>query len=1174
MDPIRNTRFTKSRGMNFAPQIASRRISDSGLNYYSDDSEEESDNEIVYQSTKTIISELFNETDFKKTRCSYLPPISDQNIDFLTSNSRFFEQKRIKSIQTMCLLGIYPERLQFHQQQRTHFSFSPSSFPEIVMWSNTGDLNSVDYKANIDKYMRTNFSKISKLKISIETGKGNTPLIDRVKACRRDVPDARVMIHYIGLKYQKIDENGILLSDPSKKLLIQVHLTDIFEYTECPSVYLMDCNNAACVLKMFETIAKRKSRTMIMTRSIRAIDWSDWVCFCSTDIGEELPIDCHLPTDFLTSCVLTPAETALCCHILQFFRVTHVAEDFPLDGSLDKILADKKDKLTHTILTITDAIAAMCFPENLYDQLIRKDPVIKRLTEGFLLCQFLLKPYMIHPQSKPALPDLSSHRLWKLLKTELDQFIYASMMENYCFVSDSIFKKAITTISNDNFSDFQTALFSILLNSVGTDYMIESFSILAKHASFGESQQKMLARNAKFSALFTAIIEKKPTDQSFHSLCYLALVLLCVEPNFVYDTPQTLDYSVLVNGMFNKALPSDTRTLVIALVTSLAVSSNGQIQQVSEKPQIVEDLLDSVDSDPEPTLWIFLLAKKFMEALNAKPRHIISGGYHVRVASFFLHASYEVRAAVMPLIQAYIGFDPAVDSQLFLMTMFAVFDCSSLVRFSYLSFLGKFLMHHSQKLPKVSSMKLNESYQELCKQWTTDESKPEAGESPKLEKLITDVNKLTDVVDEISEKGDILTRCISIALFSVLLLHADPNPSVASQAVELSKNIGRSPDKEADLYTYSSVSSSGGSLVLDSEIQLFEHCSRRQSDIDGYCCSSDLLYRISLRQLVDSRCYKHENVHQSAVIHRGLPPCSVLELGDTNVSCKTAFESHDSSPSLLYYDFGGRDMCVALRNNGIFFRNKSIHIPSIVSLAVADWKNTCVIAGDTNGSVSVWNPDDGLYVDSFKCDLVRSSQPVVIQPLIEKPHLLTSRGIGGVIRMWDVDALRFAGEWQVERVDSSMSPCPVSSICVSPTDSNVVILGYSHDKIEMIDMRTAGIIGSLTVSGSIFTVCSNVAEQNSFFAATKEGIIYRFYDTEHVQKIVMESEITGFDVNERVPLMSIAQSGQPAVIATLDGKPLHVLQSVRAVSVASHQVLPIVSFGTTDGSVIECEITI
>ena len=115
------------------------------------------------------------------------------------------------------------------------------------------------------------------------------------------------MFHFIGYGSPEISEKGIPLPPFNDESYNHLSYDTLFNLAHPPSCFIFDCNNAAICLKYLEKSSKTYVPTSISQfNPDNRLVQNDWFCFCTTDIGEDLPLNPYLPKDFLSMCLLTP----------------------------------------------------------------------------------------------------------------------------------------------------------------------------------------------------------------------------------------------------------------------------------------------------------------------------------------------------------------------------------------------------------------------------------------------------------------------------------------------------------------------------------------------------------------------------------------------------------------------------------------------------------------------------------------------------------------------------------------------------------------------------------------------------------------------------------------------------------------------------------------------------
>ncbi|KAJ9100485.1 hypothetical protein QFC21_003524 [Naganishia friedmannii] len=141
---------------------------------------------------------------------------------------------------------------------------------------------------------------------------------------------------------------------------------------------------------------------------------------CQAD--QILPMTPELPADLFTCCLTSPIEIALRFFVLQDpLRINTQPGDPKAKITLEmvmKIPGDLKDRRTplgelNWIFTaVTDTIAWLVFPRDVFKRLFRQDLLVAALFRNFLLAERVMRAYHCTPISHPPLPATHNHPLW------------------------------------------------------------------------------------------------------------------------------------------------------------------------------------------------------------------------------------------------------------------------------------------------------------------------------------------------------------------------------------------------------------------------------------------------------------------------------------------------------------------------------------------------------------------------------------------------------------------------------------------------------------------------------------------------------------------------------------------------------------------------------------------
>ena len=317
-----------------------------------------------------------------------------------------------------------------------------------------------------------------------------SPSVDKLNSlanARKDNQAGRILFHYVGYGFPD-PEDGYLYACNNNSL-VRYKVKKIFENISPNSFFILDCNKAGCLvsemLKHSKKMASSKnissfqshqsgprsnsssklydiSKTKSIPNHVKYYESEnmasiDWYCLAATSVKETIPKNPKLPRDFLTSCLLSPVQTSILCHIIQYFNIT-------IDNPFEYIINifHTFDYLEDELHAIIDAIASDFLSPKLFLQIFRNsDIIITKFFYNFLLAQYLLDPYNVHPVSYPMLPEqICLHKLWEEWSATLDIVITSTLTPIPSF-SNSLFSRV-----SDIFQTFlQSAQSNLFPNS-------------------------------------------------------------------------------------------------------------------------------------------------------------------------------------------------------------------------------------------------------------------------------------------------------------------------------------------------------------------------------------------------------------------------------------------------------------------------------------------------------------------------------------------------------------------------------------------------------------------------------------------------------------------------------------------------------------------------------------
>ncbi|OCF55035.1 WD-repeat protein mip1 [Kwoniella mangroviensis CBS 10435] len=249
---------------------------------------------------------------------------------------------------------------------------------------------------------------------------------------RRSAKDERVVFYYNGHGVPKPTPSGeIWVFNKNYTQYIPVSLYDLQEWLGSPCIYVWECSGAGNILNNFAKSAERRDNEARAAQAqaghaegLPGSPYSEALHLAACQANEILPMSPDLPADLFTCCLTSPIETALRHFVLQ--------DPLRRNGGLDpndprsritvdmvmRIPGDLKDRrtplgeLSWIFTAVTDTIAWLSFPREVFNRLFRQDLLVAGLFRNFLLAQRIMSAYHCTPTSIPEIPSAHNHPLW------------------------------------------------------------------------------------------------------------------------------------------------------------------------------------------------------------------------------------------------------------------------------------------------------------------------------------------------------------------------------------------------------------------------------------------------------------------------------------------------------------------------------------------------------------------------------------------------------------------------------------------------------------------------------------------------------------------------------------------------------------------------------------------
>lgn len=1016
-------------------------------------------------------TDKFSNIIYDGTELTYLPFFNDDTYDFNKSNTEITppKDKTIKDKLVLYISGV---------PKKDNNILDPPL--ENVLCEDTAKLTSLDF--------------IYKRKLKLKEFYNSSNIHYSFSMDNKIVPG---VFHYVGYNMAPIESKYFNLAcsmenRPEREFLRLSNTVSNKTY------FIFECSNSGLFLE----------HLLPSKRDICYV-------FCETGSNEELPTDPRIPKDLFTCCIFTPTYALLLVHIIRNYPHIANSDRFPFNETYYKIAKQLDRNTTDLIL---NSIAIDIFPVELYKDLIMGDEILKKVTIGFILLQFLLRYYYITPVSNPVIPNCTRHKLWLNLLTEYDCIINNSFKKVDQAVP-SLFKLALETAKHSDVNKVPRYAVNILCNSGHTNIWMRSYPWLSEQCSLSREFRENISINFPLSVLFEKISDAKTmtpnrpdfnTSVLLHSLLYLAC---CIILNNPLSFGNHINFFDLLFGIIKEnKYREDIQAMAAAIFCSLLV------YRVVYSIEYLERLLKILDpKKPILTSWILMSMRYLLEESNEyMTKKLINLDVHFLLVKLMLHPSFEVRMNAVSNLSFLLGESDYIDMQIVVSVMFFVLDCSNIVRYGILLFLSKFHEIHYERFADI-----------LIDSTLSDDFYYKSNTN----KIHTDFDSICKNVDKIVEENDNFEYYIRIVVNIAIFYTNDPYESNRTAAIDLLDKI---KNKE----------------------------NRSSTPKHNY-----IFYKTSLRQLVNSG--RHTPRYDDEVINPFQIPAieSVENIRmqiNRNASMPNVMSTH------IAYDYRSRNICVSTDSDEIIFSNKSLKVGCVTSMAVVNWlSNTLVLVGNRSGNTIIWTPENNKFYDCFTSNLSEEVGDLIIEPIRTIPKMISCYGSSSRVNLWDISTKRFIAEFDHNNSSG------ITALCSDPLDENVFVAGFLDGHAMMFDIRQREMVGESDFKYAINYIRPNIFEgRTNFFVSTNEGHVFKFQDSSSFELVRKKTaRILDFDVFERGPIMALALEGTRSVVSDTNGKDLYTIDVTNCKTCAMHQSLTLISFGGDNGNIYEVELT-
>ena len=617
-------------------------------------------------------------------------------------NQKNEKSKTVAVIIAMCLnLGINPPDL-----------IKPEDCAKLLTWQTPKNTDSIIRNLQLQYQL---WHPRAKYKLLPD------PSLDDLKkvcvALRKAAKFDRILIHYNGYGVPKPTQNGeIWVFNKQYTQYLPVSLHDLIHWTQSPSIFVWDCNNAGSLITSYKKFAEQKDKDTIPEMA----KLCDNIQFAACQANEQLPLQPDVPADFFTSCLTTPIIIALRCWAVENKERYPTIDlnklvDFP--GKLN----DRKTplgELNWIFTAVVDTIAWSLFPREDFKKLFRNDLLVAALYRNFLLAQKLMRQYGCTPVCDPPISIYSyRHHLWLQWELVLDHAINQfpqihTTPETY--VHSSFFSDQLTAF--EIWLDQKTTLIKspeqlpILLQVLLSQaHRSRALILLAKFLDLGS----WAINEALSVGIFPYCLKllQSPAPELRPVLSFIWARLLSIERDFQNDIVKDNGFLYFFQG-FSKTLNtgedmfSKLYLTNCAFVLSQFTYNHTVGKDLCMKSGLVQILCRqlSVTEDNLAIEWLLYALSSI--CLDFKPAIQIASQENCipLILPHLQHKIPRIRAAVLNLTTSLFSidcFEQDVLLQLICKSLYCVVDLNVLVRHELLCFVSKILNTFPKELSSV-----------------------------------------------------------------------------------------------------------------------------------------------------------------------------------------------------------------------------------------------------------------------------------------------------------------------------------------------------------------------------------------------------------------------------------------------------------------------------------------
>ena len=227
----------------------------------------------------------------------------------------------------------------------------------------------------------------------------------------KTINDKRFLFHYFSYGAADVTPNDIALHSQDKLSFDRYPIESVLNATAPCAVHVIDCDFAGILKATYEAFIGDRADSGNPV---------DLFAFFACGPREKLPRSPGLPFDLFTSCMTTPARTALLWHSRHYYCFKN-GPLRPLEPDFfEKAPASIINEITLILHRLVEAMACEMFPPELFLKVFHSDAALAHFAANFFLAARILSFFGVMPTSIPKMPDLRNHQLWHSFDLRLD----------------------------------------------------------------------------------------------------------------------------------------------------------------------------------------------------------------------------------------------------------------------------------------------------------------------------------------------------------------------------------------------------------------------------------------------------------------------------------------------------------------------------------------------------------------------------------------------------------------------------------------------------------------------------------------------------------------------------------------------------------------------------------